>query len=154
MLDAVLAGDAGAVAALLDADPQLRDLADRGPHRGSVLHHAAARGNLSVVELLLAAGADAGKRDQHGRTPLHLAAAAGHLPVARALVEAGAAVGARMTGAGSAWEAAENSGHRQLADYLRDRWLSARRSTAGSAAEPHYGLNHLTKNNESGPDAD
>jgi ankyrin repeat protein len=90
LLDAVLAGDAGAVAALLDADPLLRDLAERSSKRRSVLQIAAARGDLAIVELLLAAGASPNKRSHDGSSPLHEAARCGHLEVVRALLAAGA----------------------------------------------------------------
>src|SRR5262245_49918585 len=90
MLAAVLTGDATTVGALLDADPQLANLADRGPGRFSVLHLAAGRGHLEVLELLLAAGATVNRWSHEGSTPLHEAALGGHLEVARVLLAAGA----------------------------------------------------------------
>lgn len=107
---AVLAGDAVAVAALLDADPQLCDLADRSPDRLRVLHHAAERGDVAVVELLLAAGAGVDNRSHDGSTPLHMAAAGGHLGVVRLLVAAGADIAARTNGGYGPWTAASNRG--------------------------------------------
>jgi hypothetical protein len=110
MLAAVLAGDADAVAALLDADPQLANLADRAPGRLSVLHHAAGAGNLEVVELLLAAGASPSKRSHDGSTPLHEAALGGHLEVARALLAAGAETRATTNSGYSVLDAARAGG--------------------------------------------
>jgi ankyrin repeat protein len=119
MLSAALTGDVAAVAALLDADPRLCDLADRSPERRSVLHHAAGRGDVAVVELLLAAGAGVDKRSHDGSTPLHAAAAGGHLAVVRVLVAAGADVAARASGGYGPWSAASHHGHRAVADFLR-----------------------------------
>jgi ankyrin repeat protein len=119
MLAAVLAGDADTVAALLDSDPQLCNLADRSPERLSVLHHAAGRGHLAVVELLLAAGAAVDKRSHDGSTPLHEAAAGGHLEIVRLLVQAGANPRARTNSGYSAWSAAMHRGHHGVAGYLK-----------------------------------
>jgi ankyrin repeat protein len=118
MLAAVLAGDAEAVAALLDADPQLADLADRAPGRLSVLHHAARRGDLSIVELLLAAGASPDKRSHDGSTPLHEAALGGHLGVARALVAAGSDTCATTNAGFSVLDAARVGGHLSVVELL------------------------------------
>src|SRR5687767_6697408 len=119
MVVAVLAGDAEHTATLLDADPQLCNLADRSPDRLSVLHHAAGRGHLAVVELLLAAGATPDKRAHDGSTPLHEAAARGHLEIARLLIAAGADPNARTNSGYGPWSAADYRGHRAVADYLR-----------------------------------
>jgi catechol 2,3-dioxygenase-like lactoylglutathione lyase family enzyme len=54
------------------------------------LHDAAKRGQLDVVQRLLAEGADPNAREPGDNTyPLHWAAAHGHLEVARALLDAG-----------------------------------------------------------------
>jgi ankyrin repeat protein len=90
MLDAVERGDADEVAKLLDANPLLADLAERSPHRWSMLQIAAGRGDLAIVELLLAAGASANKQSHDGSGPLCEAALGGHLEVVRALLAAGA----------------------------------------------------------------
>jgi len=118
MLAAVLAGDADSVAALLDEDRQLANLADRAPERLSVLHHAAGRGDLAVVELLLAAGANVNKRSHDGATPLYAAALGGHLAVARALVAARAETWATTNSGYSALEAAQVSGNGELLKLL------------------------------------
>jgi ankyrin repeat protein len=118
MLTAVLAGNAETVAALLDADPQLANLADRAPGRFSVLHHAARRGDLAVVELLLAAGANVDRRSWDGSTPLHEAAVGGHLEVVRALLAAGADTRATINRGYSALDAARANGHQTVADLL------------------------------------
>jgi ankyrin repeat protein len=129
MLAAVLAGDVDQVAALLDADPQLANLADRAPGRLSVLHHAAGIGNLDVVELLLAAGASANKRSHDGSTPLYEAALRGHLDVARALLAAGAETRATTNSGYSAWDAANVGGNPAVVELLRAAWQPTARYT-------------------------
>ncbi|AMV27426.1 Ankyrin repeats (3 copies) [Gemmata sp. SH-PL17] len=119
MLEAVLAGDAATVADLLDVDPQLADLADRAPGRFSVLHLAARRGYLPVVELLLAAGAAVNRWSHDGSTPLHEAALGGHLEVARVLLAAGANTRATDNGGHSVLCAALVSGNPTLIEMLR-----------------------------------
>jgi serine/threonine-protein phosphatase 6 regulatory ankyrin repeat subunit B len=117
MLAAVLDGDAEAVARLL-ADPALANLADRTPGRFSVLHHAAGRGDVEVVALLLAAGANVNKRSHDGSTPLHQAALGGHLEFARALVAAGAETRATTNSGYSVLEAAQVGGNPALVEVL------------------------------------
>jgi len=118
MLAAVLAGDVSTVAELLDADPQLANLADRGPDRSSVLHLAARRGYLAVVELLLAAGAAVSRWDHDGSTPLHEAALGGHLEVAQTLLAAGANTLATTNGGHSVVCAAKAGGNPALLKLL------------------------------------
>jgi ankyrin repeat protein len=118
MLNAVLAGDATAVVALLDADPQLANLADRTPARFSVLHHAASRGDLAIVELLLAAGANANKRSHDGSAPLYEATLGGHLEVVRVLLAAGADTRATTNSGYSALDAARAGGNQDLVQML------------------------------------
>jgi ankyrin repeat protein/catechol 2,3-dioxygenase-like lactoylglutathione lyase family enzyme len=92
---ACAAGDADAVGAALDAEPQLVRAVDGGrPHGGwTALHTAAERGGEGVVALLLARGADPNAREAgDNTTPLHWAAAKGQLEIARLMVAAGADV--------------------------------------------------------------
>jgi ankyrin repeat protein len=107
MLVAVRAGDAVSVAALLDTHPQLANLADRGPGRYSVLHIAAYRGHLAVVEVLLAAGATVNRWSHKGETPLFVAAMGGQLEVARVLLAAGAWTRVSDNGGHNLWSAAK-----------------------------------------------
>src|SRR3954471_9340223 len=74
------AGDAAAVARLLGGHPEwLGARGGRGPEwlgerdadGWTLLHIAAARGHLQVVDLLLDLGADTAARDHVGATPLH-----------------------------------------------------------------------------------
>ena len=56
----------------------------------SVLHEAAKRGSVGVVEHLIASKLDPNAKDKKGNTPLHLAAAAGDLTTVRALLSGNA----------------------------------------------------------------
>ena len=56
----------------------------------TALHLSVAANRNSTTELLLAAGADTGRRDEAGWTALHIAAERGYLPMVKALLMAGA----------------------------------------------------------------
>lgn len=62
----------------------------------SPIHDAALAGDITIVEILIANGADVDERDVHGYTPLHMAIEEGHTEVAKVLIENGADVNARM----------------------------------------------------------
>ena len=97
-LEALLAaadrGDAQAVAAALDAHPELLD--ERGVlagHTGlrTALHFAMNSANEAVVDVLLARGADPNIRDEGDNAyPLHFAAERGEFGIVRKLIEHGA----------------------------------------------------------------
>lgn len=56
------------------------------------LHWAARRGDVAIIKVLVAAGADVSRQDEEGNTPLHWAASDGQAAAIEALVAAGAAV--------------------------------------------------------------
>lgn len=118
MLSAVLAGHADTVAVLLDADAKLANLTEHAPSRFSVLHHAARRGDLVIVEQLLAGGANVDKRSHSGSTPLYEAVLAGHLHIARALIAGGAETRATTNDGHSALDAARARGDQRLIDLM------------------------------------
>ncbi|KAI6765005.1 hypothetical protein HG531_012104 [Fusarium graminearum] len=90
----------------LEYSPYLEDTYSRTP-----LWYAAQNGHKAVVELLLAAGADANAAaaSKYGRTALQAAAKGGHLEVIKKLLAAGADVNA------AALQAAAWGGHLELA---------------------------------------
>jgi ankyrin repeat protein len=113
LIDAIRRGDTAAVEALLDTDP--RALA-RGDEQGMTpLLWAAVQGDVALVHLLLARGADAGVRDSRGATALMLAAERGHLAVVRLLVPS-----ANMDARGEALRSAACAGHQEVLVWLLD----------------------------------
>jgi ankyrin repeat protein len=77
----------------------------RLPQDRTVLHEAAARGALAVVDWLLQHGADVSARDYRQTTPLQLAAGVGASDVVRAMLGHGADATARDTFGGTALHA-------------------------------------------------
>jgi ankyrin repeat protein len=68
--EAAAAGDLDKVRALIQADPGLLNLRERGT---TPLHEAARNGRIEVVKFLVQRGADVNIRDMSGLTPLRLA---------------------------------------------------------------------------------
>jgi ankyrin repeat protein len=90
VIAATLAGDAAALAELLDAHPTKLDVTG-GEGDRPLLHLAAAGGHVGCVELLLGRGFDVRRRDRmDNATALHWAAQEGHLEVVERLLQAGA----------------------------------------------------------------
>jgi ankyrin repeat protein len=66
----------------------------------SPIHEAAVAGDVELVEMLIANGADVDDRDVHGYTPLLLAIQAGHTHIAKVLISNGADVNTRAASDG------------------------------------------------------
>jgi ankyrin repeat protein len=93
--DALASGDIEVLQRWLADDPNLvRAIDPKAHHRGwTALHSAAKAGQVEVVRLLLANGADPNAREAGDNTyPLHCAAAHRHLETVRALFDAGGEV--------------------------------------------------------------
>ena len=79
LFDAARKGDLNRLTALLDAHPE-KLYAGEKPYGWTLLHAAAHKGQLPVVEALLRRGLDVNAREQGDNTyAMHWAAAAGHL---------------------------------------------------------------------------
>ena len=121
---ALQAGDAGGLNALLKSNPRLAQ--ERGTNGNTLLNLAvsiAAKLNpdvgLALVEALLAAGADVNDGNDRGSTPLHQAAYSNQSAIAAALIRSGADLDCEAHGSGGTplifalfW------GHREVADLL------------------------------------
>ncbi len=108
---------AGALAVLLAlASPPVRA---QVAAYDSLLHEAAATGDVGLVRYLLDGGAAVDARALlDGATPLHSAARSGEAEVARLLLARGAAVGARTAGRHTPLHMAAAGGHGALAELL------------------------------------
>ena len=74
------------------------DVSARASGGRSVLHIAAQKNRVSVIEFLATeAGVEVDCKDDNGMTPLHVAATNGHLPAVNALIAAGADVSVRTS---------------------------------------------------------
>lgn len=124
LFEAARNGDAAALASLLDAHPD-RLQARAQPYEWSLLHYAAHRGHLAVVDLLLARGLDVNTREKgDDTTGMHWAAAAGHLEIVRRLADAGGDIvgrgddhGLDVIGWATCWEPCQT----QVAEFLVSR---------------------------------
>jgi uncharacterized protein len=92
LIDAVRAGDAAAVRALLDSAAV--DVTAAEPDGTTALHVAVQQGNLELAKGLIARGASVAVETRYGITPLYLAAERGDARIVEALIEAGADVNA------------------------------------------------------------
>jgi len=101
---------------LLAVDPTAANVTNR--YGVTPLSLACANGNLAIIELLLAAGADANAPIHGGETPLMTAARTGKIAPVQALLARGAAVNAKLPGGQTAlmWAAAE--GHAVVVEAL------------------------------------
>lgn len=89
-------GDLAGLKALLESDSNLINAQDSDG--STALHCAAWKGHATVVDYLLAAGAEVNKHnnnDHWGTTPLHAAAHANQATIAQRLIVAGADVNAK-----------------------------------------------------------
>jgi uncharacterized protein len=87
LIDAVKAGDAQAVRALLKQRPNVNASEADGM---TALHWAVRANDMETVQLLLRSGANSKATNRYGVTPLALAAMNGEAPMIEALIKAGA----------------------------------------------------------------
>jgi ankyrin repeat protein len=91
LFDLLERGETDDLLAALDAGGDDVDATARDRWGSSLLYYAAGKGDLELVEALLARGAELDRSNDAGNTPLMLAAARGHLEVVKRLLAAGAA---------------------------------------------------------------
>lgn len=103
-----------------NVDPDIRFYHSRLTDQ-TVLHVAASKGHLQLVQQLAALGADLQARNHAGRTPLHDAAYAGELEVVRTLVTLGADVMARDALELTPLHSAAKKGRSDVCQYLLDQ---------------------------------
>ena len=132
--DAAMRQDAGAVRTLVtgDADP---DAAHGDGMTG--LHWAAHNGDVDILRVLLAAGADVEARTRLGdHTPLHVASRSAQAAAVRELLEAGAEANAIATTGATPLHFAAASGSAGAVAALLDHGADGRRPRAGVGADP------------------
>lgn len=100
------------------------------------LYQAAAAGDLSAVEQLLASGAAVDAPDRNGETPLMAAALADRPEIAELLVSRGADLSARNAGGFSPLHAAAYSGSIAVATILLDRGAAIEDTANKAHASP------------------
>src|SRR5688572_15685530 len=117
LFSAAKSGDRETLARLLDQHPEKLHIRDQ-PYEHTLLHVAAAEGQLGVVQLLLERGLDPNVREKGDNTyPMHWAAAAGHLDVVQRLADAGGdVVGSGDDHALEVIGWASGGRHREIAD--------------------------------------
>jgi ankyrin repeat protein len=116
------------LSALLDLHPEVLH-ARAKPYEWSLLHAAAHKGQLPVVDELLERGLDVNTREKGDNTcAMHWAAAAGRLDVVRRLADAGGDVIGRgddheleVIGWATCWEGCDDDAHRAVAEFLVSR---------------------------------
>ena len=122
------AGDTAALRAMLDANPSLLHAREK-PYAWTLLHAAAQKGRLDVVDLLLSRGLDPNTRERGDDShAMHWAAAHGHADVVRRLADAGGDVVGRgddheleVIGWASVWDGCDDAAHREVAAFLVSR---------------------------------
>jgi ankyrin repeat protein len=115
--DAASQGDVARITQLIASGADL----DERDRIGTPLHHAAARGQATVVALLLEAGADPNALTRHGATALHRAAYRGDRASAELLLAAGADPGIESIVDGTPLHLAAMGGHADLITLLLER---------------------------------
>ena len=91
----------------------------RNNNRGdTALHRAVGRKHLSIVHVLIDAGADIEAKSENGSSPLHLAGRSGELAIVKMLVEAGARVCVTHNLGHTCLSLAAWNGHTETVRYL------------------------------------
>lgn len=114
-------------------DPTITDVV-RESDASSYLCAAAARGDLSELRRLIAAGTDVSRQDYDGRTALHLAACEGQEEAARLLIGAGCELEPRDRWGHTPLDDAIREGRPEIAALLRARLQSSAKGIGSATA--------------------
>jgi ankyrin repeat protein len=125
LFDAARRGDLELLERLLGERPDKLHVRDQ-PYRWTLLHAAAHKGQLAVVDVLLRRGLDPNTREKGDDTyAMHWAAAAGAVDVVRRLADAGGDVighgddhELEVIGWATCWDGCDDDAHRAVADLL------------------------------------
>lgn len=125
LFDAARAGDRRTLARVIEGDPERINIREK-PYGWTLLHAAAHKAQLDVVDYLLARGFDANAKEQgDNTTAMHWAAAAGSASVVRRLAEAGGDVVGHgdehalgVIGWATCWDGCDDDAHRAVVDVL------------------------------------
>ena len=98
-------------------DPRLQRVVSEGEMITTMIW-AASKGDLTVVQHLIARGADITRADYDGRTPLHLAAAEGRTEVVEFFIKHGANLSPEDRWGGTPAQDAEKGKHQDIAEML------------------------------------
>lgn len=128
LFEAAKKGDVETLTTLLDKHPEKLQ-ARANPYEWTLLHAAANKGHLAVVDLLLRRGLDVNTREKGDNTyAMHWAAAAGNVDVVRRLADAGGDVvghgddhEGEVIGWATMWEGCNDDAHRAVVDFLLSR---------------------------------
>ncbi len=122
LIAAAKEGQVAAVQALLEAGISVDGTVGFGQHT-TALYHAAEKGHMDVVRMLLQKGADPNGGEEGvrwGEQPLVAAVENGHTEVVRALLEGGASVNARKFMGGTALQIAQQKGNAEIISLLTE----------------------------------
>ena len=125
LLKAIADDDLAAFTALIDAHPDALSMRSQ-PYEWTLLHAAAEKGRLAIVDLLLRRGLDVNTREKGDNTyAMHWAAAAGHADVVQRLVDAGGDVighgddhALEVIGWATCWDGCDDDRHREVVKVL------------------------------------
>lgn len=128
LFNAAANGDIFTIATILNAHPE-RLRARIAPYAWTMLHVAAHKGQIHVVDLLLKRGLDVNTRERGDETyAMHWAAAAGHVDIVRRLIAAGGDVvghgddhDLEVIGWATCWDGCDDDAHREIVDLLLAR---------------------------------
>ena len=125
LLKAIADDDLAAFTALIDAHPEALSMRSQ-PYEWTLLHAAAEKGRLAIVDLLLRRGLDVNTREKGDNTyAMHWAAAAGRADVVQRLVDAGGDVighgddhALEVIGWATCWDGCDDDRHREVVKVL------------------------------------